>query len=360
MTVTRRTTGGAAALVAVLALAGCGASGSSQGGSGGSGGGSSSSPSASGALGAATAGAAGASGVASAGTAECKPVSGQQLVVLTDDKKLQTVDNVTPAINSKAAKPALLAALDKVSSVLTTDDLVTLNRQVSAERKTSPNVAKAYVQQKGLTTGLSGGSGSITVGAANFAENQTVAEIYAAVLRAAGFNAKTQTIGAREVYLPALEKGAIQVVPEYVGTLTEFLNKAKNGSNAKPLASSDLDKTVAAVTPLAKAVGITLGKPAAAADQNAFAVTKTFADQHKVKTLSDLAATCGNGLVLGGPPECPSRPFCEAGLKSTYGLKFSSFIALDAGGPLTQTALKTGKVSLGLVFSSDGGLTPAS
>ncbi len=56
------------------------------------------------------------------------------------------------------------------------------------------------------------------------------------------------------------------------------------------------------------------------------------------------------------PPECPERPFCQAGLEDTYGLVFDSFTALDAGGPLTKTALTTGEVSVGLVFSSDGSL----
>ncbi|RKS75266.1 osmoprotectant transport system substrate-binding protein [Motilibacter peucedani] len=342
-----------------MLLAGCGDSGSSSG-SGGAPASSAAAPSAASSSASSGGASTDASAAPAGGTADCKPVAGKELVVLTDDKKLQTVDNIVPAINAKAATPALTAALDKVSSVLTTDDLVSLNRQVSAERKTSPNVAKAYVKDKGLDSGLSGGSGSITVGAANFAENQTVAEIYAAVLDAAGFKAKTQTIGAREVYLAALEKGQIQVVPEYVGTLTEFINKAQNGPKATALASPDLDKTVAALTPLAKKVGLTIGKPAEAADQNAFAVTTAFAEANGVKTLSDLAAKCGSGLVLGGPPECPTRPFCQPGLESSYGLKFDSFTALDAGGPLTMTALKTGKVSLGLVFSSDGGLTSAS
>jgi osmoprotectant transport system substrate-binding protein len=37
-------------------------------------------------------------------------------------------------------------------------------------------------------------------------------------------------------------------------------------------------------------------------------------------------------------------------------LTFGQFASLDVGGPQTKTALKTGKVSLGLVFSSDGAL----
>ena len=72
--------------------------------------------------------------------------------------------------------------------------------------------------------------------------------------------------------------------------------------------------------------------------------------------LSDLKAYKGD-LVLGGPPECPTRPFCKPGLEKTYGLTFSSFKALDAGGPLTKTALKKGEIQVGLVFSSDGSLS---
>ena len=60
--------------------------------------------------------------------------------------------------------------------------------------------------------------------------------------------------------------------------------------------------------------------------------------------------------MLGGPSECPTRPFCQPGLEKTYGLKFASFKALDAGGPLTKQAIAQGKVTLGLVFSSDGGI----
>jgi glycine betaine/choline ABC-type transport system substrate-binding protein len=58
-------------------------------------------------------------------------------------------------------------------------------------------------------------------------------------------------------------------------------------------------------------------------------------------------------LKLGGPPECPERPFCLLGLKDTYGLEFAEFVPLDAGGPLTVTALTGGQVDVGLLFTSD-------
>jgi osmoprotectant transport system substrate-binding protein len=293
----------------------------------------------------------------SAGGAQaCEAVPGDQLVALEDDKHLQTVDNIIPAVNAKAAKKPLLDALNKVSAALTTDKLVAMNKQTDIDHKTSPNVAKDFVSAEGLADGLSGGSGKIAVQPANFSESLTLANVYADVLDAAGFDASVKGGANREVYLKALEKGEVQVVPEYVGTLTEFINKAQNGADAKPIASPDLDATAQGLTQLGDKVGLKFGDPAQAADQNTFAVTKGFADKYSLKTLSDLAAKCSSGIVLGGPPECPDRPFCQPGLEDKYGLKFDSFTALDAGGPLSKTALKTGKVTLTLVFSSDAAL----
>ncbi len=292
---------------------------------------------------------------AAAGQA-CEAKAGDQLVALTDDKNLQTVDNIIPAVNADAATQPLLDALNKVQAALTQDKLVGLNKATDIDRKTSPNAAKDFVAAEGVADGLSGGSGKVVVGAANFSENQTLANIYAQVLNAAGFDASVKTVGSREVYEPALEKGQLDVVPEYVGTLTEFINKAENGADAEPVASGDLDATVAALTDLGDTVGLKFGEPAAADDRNTFAVTSAFADEYGVATLSELAATCTSGIVLGGPPECPDRPFCQPGLESTYGLTIDSFTSLDAGGPLSKTALKQGKVALALVFSSDAAL----
>jgi osmoprotectant transport system substrate-binding protein len=281
--------------------------------------------------------------------------AGDVLVVLEDDLKLQTVDNVVPVVRTAKAGDALKAALDKVSSSLTTEELVALNKAVDVDRKTSAAAASDFASQKGLTTGLSGGSGKVVVGAANFSESLTLANLYVAALKAAGFDASVKSVTSREVYEPALEKGDLDVFPEYVGTLTEFLNKKVNGATAAAKASGDLDATVTALKALATPRGLTVYTPSAAADQNAFAVTKAFAEKNSLTKLSDLK-NVKTKLVLGGPPECPSRPFCQPGLVSKYGLSFESFKTLDAGGPLTKNALKKGEVQLGLVFSSDGSL----
>ncbi len=289
--------------------------------------------------------------------AGCAPMPGKPLVLLADDKKLQSVDNVIPAINSKVASAPLIAALDKVSSTVGLPEIAALNRATDVDRKTPKAAAEDFAASSKLTDGIGkGGNGAkITIGTATFSENQTLGELYRIALEAAGYDATVQPIGARELYEPALEKGdLLQVVPEYVGSLTEFLNKKVNGATAPVQASGDLDKTVAALRDLGTKVGLTFGKPSLAANQNAFAVTKPFADKYGITTLSEFAAKCsGKATVMGGPADCPKEMFCGQGLKQTYGIKVGRFVPLDAGGPETKNALTDGSISIGLVFSSD-------
>ncbi|MGY1812955.1 glycine betaine ABC transporter substrate-binding protein [Blastococcus sp. SYSU D00820] len=325
------------AVVAVLATAACGESGSS-----GSGGGS-------------------ASGSNAATGDACAPVAGDQLVVLEDDQGLQNADNVVPAVTAAtaAANPAILPALDAVSAALDTEQLIDLNAAVDVERQSAEDAAAAWVEQSGVTDGLEQGSGTVVVGAAEFSESAILANIYADVLQAAGFDASVRTVGNRELYLPALISGTdIQVFPEYLATVADILNKQVTGDpDAPSIATSDAQETLTALQPVAEQAGLVFGEPSAAANQNAFAVTQEFADELGVSTLSELADACGDGsLVLGGPGECPERPQCQLGLQETYGLSFAEFVEYDAGGPLTKAAIQQGEVSIGLVFSTDAAL----
>jgi osmoprotectant transport system substrate-binding protein len=290
----------------------------------------------------------------------CAPMASDTLVLLGDDKHLQNSDNIVAVANKAAGTPALIAATDKVATALDQPKLLALNKAVDFDRKTPAQAAQDFATANGLTSGLSGGSGKVVVGAANFAESQTLAALYAIALTAAGFQPSILQSTNREVYEPAIEKGDISVFPEYAATLTEFLNQKKNGKNAATLASGDINTTISKLTPLASDYGLVVGKPSTASDQNAFAVTKPVADKYQLKTLTDFGAKCsGPASVLAGPAECPQRPFCQIGLNNTYKITFGSFFQADAGGPLSKTALKTGKATLGLVFSSDSSLTPA-
>ena len=69
------------------------------------------------------------------------------LVVLQDDKHLENADNVVPIIRTKVATNDAKSILNKVSSNLTTDQLVTLNGQVELQHQDADAVARAYLQQ---------------------------------------------------------------------------------------------------------------------------------------------------------------------------------------------------------------------
>jgi osmoprotectant transport system substrate-binding protein len=287
---------------------------------------------------------------APAATTACTAKPGTKLVLLADDKHAQLSDNVIPIVNTKVAKAPLTDALNGVSAALSQTALLGLNSAVSVDKSTSEDAAKAFVASANLGNGLSGGSGSIVVGAANFAESQTLANVYADVLDKAGYKATVKVSGARALYEPFLEAGQLQVFPEYAATFTTFL-ATKQKSTVK--ASTDIATTVATLKPLAAKAGLTALTPAAATDENAFVVTTTTAAAYGLKTLSDIATKCTGGITVGAPPECPKQGFCEQALTGVYGIKITKLLALDEDSTVTRTALKTGKVLLGEVFSSD-------
>ena len=64
---------------------------------------------------------------------------------------------------------------------------------------------------------------AITIGSAAFPESEIIAEIYAQALEAKGITVRKKlNIGAREVYIPALEDGEIDLIPEYTGNLLTY------------------------------------------------------------------------------------------------------------------------------------------
>ena len=195
----------------------------------------------------------------------------------------------------------------------------------------------------------------LVIGAYGFAESQILGELYAGVLRKAGQDVTIVTVGTRESMGPKLRSGKVQIVPEYIGSLAEYLNQRANGPTAVPVASNSLATTTRKARALAKAVGLSLLTPARAQNVNAFAVRSSFANENGISSLTDLARwSQSNDLRLAGPPECPERPFCQAGLERVYGLRVAQFVETDAGGPLTRQALTTGAADVGVIFSTDG------
>jgi osmoprotectant transport system substrate-binding protein len=187
----------------------------------------------------------------------------------------------------------------------------------------------------------------ITVGSFDFPESVLLAEIYGQALATNKFPVRIlPNLGTREVVDPALVEGLVQLVPEYAGSALEFLSLGRLSATSN---------TGATNTALAKAVaarGLVAARPAPAQDANAIVVTAATAARHGLRSIADLAKVAP-GLVFGGPPECPGRPYCLPGLRQVYGVHFKAFTPLDAGGPLTLQALEAGYIGAALLFTTD-------
>jgi osmoprotectant transport system substrate-binding protein len=196
----------------------------------------------------------------------------------------------------------------------------------------------------------SASKGTLTVAGFNFAESSILAEIYGQALSHDGYTINYKLLlGNREVVAPALESGQIDLYPGYAATDLEYYNHSAGE------ASGDVAATTTKLNSHLQPLGLTALTPSAAVDQNAFAVTSATQKKYTLSKLSDLAPI-GGQLTLGAGPECPTRPFCQPGLKTTYGINFKAFKPLDTDGPLTRAAFKNGSIDVGLVFSSDGDL----
>ncbi|EST39010.1 hypothetical protein N566_04375 [Streptomycetaceae bacterium MP113-05] len=212
--------------------------------------------------------------------------------------------------------------------------------------------------QGGTSEEGGGGSKSLVIGAAGFTESKVLASLYVQALEDAGFETSVKTVANRELYEPALEKGQIDVVPEYAATLAEFLNAKVNGSDAPaedPVASNDVKSTVAALEKLADERGLKVLDVGEAVDQNAFAVTEEFAKKNDLETLSDLGES-GVEVRLAAGDECAERPFCRPGLEKTYGIEVSEVDPKGVGTTQAKQSVKNGTNDMVLTTTTDATL----
>ena len=206
--------------------------------------------------------------------------------------------------------------------------------------------------------GGGGDKGEVTVGGQDFTESQILAAIYQKLLENEGYSVDTKLVTTRDVYLPELSSGGVDIVPDYLAGITDFLNTEKNGPEAEQVSTNDVDETLAALEPLAEEQGISILPPSEATNQNAFIVTQEFAEENDLTTLSDLAAL-DQPIKLGAPEDCEGRADCEGGLTDVYGLNITEIVPLDFASAQLKDAVTNGEVDLGETGTTDGTLEDA-
>lgn len=211
------------------------------------------------------------------------------------------------------------------------------------------------LETRGRVTTSPGDRSHLTVGSAGFTESDLLAHMYALLLHQAGYTTSLITVANRELYEPALESGQIDVIPEYAATFADWLHARTHGAGAAPVGSPDLHATMSALRELAAPRGLTVLDPGRAVDRNAFAVTRAYARDHRLRTLSDLGRS-GLKVRLAAGDECVRRPYCAPGLRKTYGIDITGVDPKGVGTTQAKRAVRDGRDQMVLTTTTDATL----
>ncbi|RRD47992.1 ABC transporter substrate-binding protein [Tessaracoccus sp. OH4464_COT-324] len=189
--------------------------------------------------------------------------------------------------------------------------------------------------------------GAIVVGSQDYYSNEIIAEIYSQALEKEGIRVERQfRIGQREVYLPEIERGDIDLFPEYSGPLLQYWR-----SETKSRLADDVYAELREATP----AGLRVLAQSPATDQDSYTVTKEFAAKWGIESIEDLAKV-PTALTLGANSEAEQRPNGPKGLREVYGVEVAFSPIEDGGGPLTVKALKDDAIQLAIIYTADPSL----
>jgi osmoprotectant transport system permease protein len=184
-------------------------------------------------------------------------------------------------------------------------------------------------------------SGALIVGSKRFTESYILGEILRETAATAGPAEHRQGLGNTAVVLAALKAGAIDVYPEYLGTIdAEILGHRTPASReviAKELAAQGLGLGVG----LGFANGYALAMPADAAERLHIARISDLADHPDV--------------VLGLSHEFLGRADGWPGLARRYGLTVRP-LGIDHG--LSYDAMASGKIAVTDIYTTDAQIAP--
>jgi len=178
----------------------------------------------------------------------------------------------------------------------------------------------------------------LQVGSKRFTESYILGEILTQTARAAGEPAEHRPgMGGTVILFQALRDGAIDIYPEYTGTIAREILKLK-----RPL---DLGAINARLRPL----GLEAGTPLGFDNTYALGMRRAQAQRLGVRRISDLKRHAG--LKLGFGHEFLGRRDGWPGLKAAYGLPQPTPRGLDHG--LAYEALAAGEIDAMDVYTTD-------
>jgi osmoprotectant transport system permease protein len=181
---------------------------------------------------------------------------------------------------------------------------------------------------------LPAGAELLTVGSKRFTESYILGELLA---RTAGDAVHRPGLGNTGILYAALKAGAIDLYPEYTGTIAKEILRLEGSPGL-----ADLNR---ALEPLGFGVAVPLGFN----NSYALAMREERAQALGIRTLGDLAAH--PALKLGLSQEFLGRADGWPGLKAAYGLRFATPSGLDHG--LAYEAIAAGRIDVMDIYTTD-------
>ena len=215
----------------------------------------------------------------------------------------------------------------------------------NADNSTSPSATTSESEPS------TSAGGPVTLAGQGFPEATLVAAMYEQLLKNAGYDVTTKLVDSRDGYM-ATFPGGVDIVPEYVGGIVNFLNSAKNGDNAAPFEAGDGEQLADDGKALLDEAGITLLDISAATDTNAFMVTQQYSETTGHQALRPR----GRQRQAGGAPDCEGRLDCEGGLSDQYGIDVTEVLPLGYASDQTYQSVISGESELGETSTTDGTL----
>lgn len=206
--------------------------------------------------------------------------------------------------------------------------------------------------QGGDDSAAGGSGGPVSIAGQSFPEAALMAEMYSQLLTDAGYEPDVKLVDSRDGYMPTFP-GEVDVVPEYVGGIVNFLNADANGAKAEPFEAGDGKQLADDGQQLLDDAGITLLDLSEATDTNAYFVTQDYSESEGVTALSDLE---GVTVTLAAAPDCEGRLDCEGGLTDAYGIDITEVLPLGYASDQTYQAVIDGEAELGQTSTTDGTL----
>lgn len=197
-----------------------------------------------------------------------------------------------------------------------------------------------------LEDGEDGGSDNaeaIVIGSQAYYSNEIIAEIYAQALEDGGFQVEREfQIGQRDVYMPELEAGELDLLPDYTGNLVQY-----HSDEAETGTPDEIHEQLQQVLP----DGLQALDWAEATDQDSYTVTAETAEEYDLETIGDLTQL-DQPVSIAANSEFSARPYGPDGAQEVYGVELDLTGVEDSGGPLTVSALLDGDVQVADIYTS--------